>query len=198
MNKSFLLLSAAVFFLLSSCKKDSFITSTDASINFSTDSLYFDTVFTSTGSITGWVKVFNPNNQKLLLSDIRLMGGNTSSFKINIDGSAGTESNNIELAAHDSLYVFVSVYVNPTAASLPFILRDSIRVAFNGNQKYIQLAAWGQNAHFLKNQIIASNTNWPNDLPYVILGGLQVDSNTITHDSERLPGSIFMLTRHCW
>jgi len=177
MNKPFLLISITIFFLISSCKKDTFITSADASIDFSSDSLYFDTVFTSAGSITGWVKVFNPNNQKLLLSGIRLMGGNNSSFKINIDGSAGIESNNIELAAHDSLYIFVSVYINPTAANLAFILRDSIRVAFNGNEKYIQLSAWGQNAHFLKNQIISTNTTWTNDRPYVILGGLQVDSN---------------------
>ena len=44
-------------------------------------------------------------------------------------------------------------------------------------RKIIKLSAWGQNAHFLKNQVIQANTSWPNDLPYVIYGGLRVDSN---------------------
>ena len=177
MNKLFPALPFVILIVISSCKKDSFITSKDASINFSSDTLHFDTVFTSTGSISGWVKVFNSNSQKILISDIRLMGGTNSSFKINIDGFAGTESTNIELAANDSLYIFVSVYVNPGVANLPFLLQDSIQISYNGNQKFIQLDAWGQNAHFLKNQIIKTNTSWTNDLPYVILGGLRVDSN---------------------
>jgi hypothetical protein len=179
MSKTFLLILLAWIFLGITCKKDSFITSPQAQINFSVDTLQFDTVFTSVGSITQSVKIFNLNNQKLLLSQISLMGGSSSAFKINIDGAAGPSANNIEIDANDSLYIFVSVYVNPTAANLAFILQDSILVAFNGNQQYIQLRAWGQNAHFLQNLVITANTSWPNDLPYVILGGLEVDTNAI-------------------
>lgn len=39
------------------------------------------------------------------------------------------------------------------------------------------MQAYGQNAHFFNNKEISTNTTWPNDLPYVILGGLQIDSN---------------------
>jgi hypothetical protein len=177
MRKPLLLITTSLLFFSISCRKDSFITSPQAQINFSTDTIQFDTVFTSVGSITQSFKIFNPNNQKLLLSQIRLMGGAGSAFKINIDGAAGPVQNNIELEANDSIYIFVTVFINPSASNLAFILQDSIGVAFNGNQQYVQLEAWGQNAHFLKNQVIASNTTWINDLPYVILGGLQVDSN---------------------
>jgi hypothetical protein len=179
MYKTLLLILIGSIGLTISCKKDSFITSPQAQVNFSSDTLQFDTVFTSVGSVTQSVKVFNLNNQKLLLSQVRLMGGINSAFKINIDGAPGPAGNNIEIDANDSLYIFVTVYVNPTSANLAFILQDSILVAFNGIQEYIQLRAWGQNAHFLQNQIITGDTSWTNDLPYVILGGLQVDTNAV-------------------
>jgi hypothetical protein len=66
--------------------------------------------------------------------------------------------------------------IDPSSADLPFILQDSIAVSFNGKQQFIQLQAWGQNAHFLRNQVITGNTVWDKTLPYVILGGLQVDT----------------------
>lgn len=176
MKKSFLLISSLIFLFIFSCKKDSFITSSDAKINFSADTIHFDTVFVSTGSVTQSVKIINLNNQKILLSDVKLMGGSNSVFKINIDGNSTTDANNIEIEANDSIYIFVSVLVNPNNSNLAFVLQDSIQVSFNGNQKFIQLQAYGQNAHFLRGEEISSNTVWTNDLPYVILGGLQIDS----------------------
>jgi hypothetical protein len=177
MKKLSLFVIAAVLFFFS-CKKNSFITSTDAIISFSDDTLYFDTVFTSTGSITEFVKINNLNDQKIMLSAIKLMGGAQSPFRINIDGAIGPESSNIEMAANDSLYIFVTVTINPSTANLPFLLEDSIQVSFNGNTRYIQLQAWGQNAHFLQSKLITGNVTWTNDLPYVILGGLLIDSNS--------------------
>ncbi len=104
------------------------------------------------------------------------MGGSQSYFSINIDGSPGPIQNNVDLDAGDSLYVFVAVQINPGSAGLPFIVQDSVQVSFNGNQQYIQLQAWGQNARFLRNQVLTGNTVWDSTLPYVIQGGLQVDT----------------------
>ena len=166
-------ISIVLFF---SCKKESFITSSNARLSFSADSIKFDTVFTSIGSITQSFKIFNDNNQKLLLSKVKLMGGPTSSFKININGVAATEQDNIEVAANDSIYVFVTVTVDPTVANLPFIISDSVLINYNGNDRFVQLQAYGQNAHFLNNTIISANTTWANDRPYVILGSIRVDT----------------------
>ncbi|HWB94172.1 MAG TPA: choice-of-anchor Q domain-containing protein [Puia sp.] len=177
MKKPLLLLFLTFIILLVACRKNSFNTSGNALIQFSADTLLFDTVFTSTGSITGQLKIINPNDQKLRLSTVRLMGGGTSYFHINIDGSPGPEQDNIDLDAGDSLYIFVAVQIDPRSADLPFVVQDSIQVAFNGNKQYIQLEAWGQDAHFLNNQTLTGNTVWDNKLPYVILGGLQVDTN---------------------
>ncbi|MCY7420604.1 MAG: hypothetical protein LH478_02550 [Chitinophagaceae bacterium] len=172
------LLIALLVLLLSTaytaCTKTSFTTSKDAQLSTSADTLHFDTVFTSTGSVADRFKIFNPNKQKLLLSNIKLAGGATSAFKINVDGVAGNNFNNVELEAGDSLYVFVSVSINPNAANLPFIFRDSILINYNGNEKIVQLDAYGRNAHFLRDRKITADTSFTKDLPIVILGGLVV------------------------
>lgn len=163
--------------LLYACKKDSFTTSRNALLttNVYTDTLNYDTVFTSIGSVTQTFKIFNRNNQKLLLSTVKLMGGNTSSFKININGDPASEVDNIEVAANDSIYVFVTVNINPNNTHTPFIESDSILISYNGNNKYVYLQAYGQNAHFLTNKIISADTTWTNDLPFVLLGSLSIN-----------------------
>lgn len=159
-----------------SCQKDSFITSQNAQLSTSTDSLKYDTVFTSIGSITQSFKINNLNNQKLLLSTIKLMAGSASAFKININGTPADEASNIEIAANDSIYVFVTVHINPSITNLPFIVRDSIMIMYNGNSHFVQLEAYGQNANFLRNRVIKGNINWSSSLPYVLLGSLRIDS----------------------
>jgi hypothetical protein len=170
--------------IAASCRKNSFITSQDASLSTSADTLSFDTVFTTVGSITQSFKIFNDNNQKLNISSISLAGGSSSPFKINIDGTAAPEVNNVAINDNDSIYVFVQVNVNPSSSTLPFILRDSIQINYNGNTKFVQLQAYGQNAVFLKNQIIAENTIWNKNLPYVILGGIRIDTGITLNIQE--------------
>lgn len=162
--------------IICSCKKESFITSAQAKLSTSADTLFYDTVFTSSGSIVQSFKIFNDNSQKLLLSQVKLSGDSSSPFKINIDGTSANEVDNIEINANDSIYVFVQVNVNPTSQNLPFLLRDSILINYNGNKKFVQLQAYGQNAVFLNKSEITGNVTWNKTLPYVILGGILIDS----------------------
>ena len=168
------LIASCLFF--SSCKKDSFITDAYARLNITSDTLKYDTIFTSTGSITKSFKIINENNQKLRLGKVKLMGGSGSSFKMNVDGIATNETNDLDIAANDSIYVFVSVTINPNASNLPFIVSDSILINYNGNTRFVQLQAFGQNANFLRNKVITGNVVWTNNLPYVILGSIRVDT----------------------
>ena len=162
--------------IFSSCQKDSFITSENAQLSTSVDSLKYDTVFTSIGSVTQSFKINNLNNQKLLLSKVELMNGTSSAFKINVNGVATSVASNIEIAANDSIYVFVTVNINPNNTNLPFIVKDSIMIMYNGNSHFVQLEAYGQNANFIRNTVIKGNIIWTNNLPYVILGSLRIDS----------------------
>ena len=163
------------------CKKDSFITSPEARVRITADTIRYDTVFTSAGSITQAFKIINENNQKLMLSTVMLKGGVSSSYSINADGFTGPVINNLEVAANDSVYVFVQVNIDPNAENIPFIIKDSILVSYNGTDQQVQLEAWGQNAHFFRDKEITGSETWNNDLPYVILGYLYVNpGSTLT------------------
>jgi hypothetical protein len=173
--RDLLLFTALLVFF--ACKKESFTSSASALLHATADTLHFDTVLTSTGSTTQVVKIMNENNKGIHISSVRLAGGAASPFRINVDGVPGPQVTNIDVAADDSAYIFVTLNINPNAANLAFIVRDSIEVNYNGNRQYIQLDGYGQNAHFLRNHVILGSETWNNDLPYVILGRLTVDTN---------------------
>jgi hypothetical protein len=164
------------FLFLFSCRKESFTSNSGALLRPSVDTLRFDTVFTSTGSVSQFVKLVNNNNKGIRISSLRLAGGAASPFKLNVDGVPGPQVSNVEVLANDSIYLYVTVSINPTAQNLPFVVLDSIEVSYNGNRSWIQLNAYGRNAHFLRNHKITGTESWTADRPYVILGGLTVDT----------------------
>jgi hypothetical protein len=169
--------------VLWACQKERFTNSNQALLQTSADTLHFDTVFTTTGSITQTLKIFNDNKEGIRINAIRLAGGAISPFKINVNGAKGPQVNDVEIKGKDSAYIFVTVNINPTAGNLPFVVRDSIEIIYNGNQEFVQLDALGQNAHFLRNKEITGHETWNSDLPYVILGRLTVDTSaTLTID----------------
>lgn len=162
--------------LLFSCQKHS-----DLGVGrlfLSADSLSFDTLFTSTGSVTQQVKLINPNNEGVNINSIALAGGSSSPFVINIDGTPGPNASSLYIGANDSMYVFVNVLIPKGSEPNPFLILDSIRINYNNSELLIHLSAWGQNAHFLKNAEIKTDTVWTNDLPFVIYGGLHIDSSS--------------------
>jgi hypothetical protein len=92
------------------------------------------------------------------------------------------EATNVEIPAHDSIYVFVSVTVDPNNDNNPYVLYDSLMFQTNGNEQKVTLQAWGQNAHFFYGEVIGTQ-EWFNDKPYVIIRSILVDSNqTLTID----------------
>lgn len=196
--KRFLPLIAAMLLLLSACRKEN-IVSTDPhhKLVFSADTVLFDTVFTSLGSSTHQLKVYNPYQEDLNISEVRLMGGAQSRFKLNFDGESGTEFHDKIVPANDSLFTFLNVTIDPTDGNLPFVVEDSLMFVTNGNVQMVKLVAWGQNAHFIvadrqitgfpKFKIVADSletTHWYNDLPYVIYGYALINSYGTLHIHE--------------
>ncbi|MFL5771576.1 MAG: choice-of-anchor Q domain-containing protein [Flavisolibacter sp.] len=173
------LLLPVLIILFFSCRKESFTESSSSFLRSSADSIHFDTVFTSTGSVSQAFTIINNHDKGIHISSVKLAGGASSPFKINVDGVAGPEVKNIDVYANDSIYIFTTVSIDPSSLQLPFIVRDSIEIDYNGNHKWVQLDAYGRNAHFLKNHTVGSTETWNNDLPYVILGHLTVDTNAL-------------------
>ncbi len=178
---SFCILLLGFFFWgsLSSCNKQVLLSK--AHLEFSTDTLVFDTVFTTVGSTTKAFKIYNKDKKSLQIEAIELMGGSQSVYSINVDGIPADLHQDIILEAQDSLFVFVEVTLNSNGANQPLIIEDSIRFRTNGKDQFVKLAAWGQDAYFhysnFQAQIFDFNEGtWPNDKPHVIYGAAIVDS----------------------
>lgn len=182
MKKLSLLFALLVLILvggLSGCKKP--ILLSKGNLQFSVDTLVFDTVFTTIGSTTHQFKIYNKENKTVNIEEIELMGGENSPFRMNIDGLMGISMQDIELEGKDSLFAFVEVTLNVNSQTLPMIIEDSIRFRTNGVDQYVKLAVWGQDMyyHFSNFQAGIFDKNegtWPNDKPHVIYGAAIVDS----------------------
>lgn len=150
------------------------------SLRYSTDTLTFDTVFTAFASFTTQVKIYNPQDQPVTISSIRLEKGNTSYFHINVNGYEGSLVKNIEIAPNDSIYVFATVNVDPTNENTPFIITDNLIATLNGSEYKLPFLAYGQNAHYIVDSVLETQT-WLIDKPYVIIRNALVDSgHTLT------------------
>jgi hypothetical protein len=162
---------------LSNCRKEKLNLSTSSKVQFSNDTILFDTLFTTIGSTTKRFKIYNTLNQKIKISNIWLEQSTQSMFRINVDGLAGVNFENIEIPAKDSLFVFVEVTVDPNNGTTPFVVEDKIKFLTNGNEQQVVLNAWGQDAYFHVSEIITNTTTWSNDKPHVIYNYCAVDSN---------------------
>lgn len=170
-----------------SCKKESLLTD-NAILEFSTDTVQFDTIFTAQGSSTKWFKIYNPENQPVEIAQIRLNGASNSDFKINIDGVDATAQTNVLLRAKDSMYIFVMAYIDPNVGDA--VREDSISFIIGGNEQKVYLSAYGWNANYLGN---LGDTTWyenqtftlDNTKPNIILGWHAFFNATL----EILPGT---------
>jgi hypothetical protein len=108
-----------------SCQKENeFDTSPNFELQFSTDSIIFDTIFSGIGSTTRHLKVYNPSDKDVEIDQIYLAKANDSKYRINIDGKPSVNDENILLKAKDSLYLFVEVTINTDQDAL--LEQDSI------------------------------------------------------------------------
>jgi hypothetical protein len=175
MKQSLGILTALVLFFAACQKEDKIETASDFTLAFSTDTVTFDTVFTTIGSATQNFRIHNHSNKTARISQIALAGGQQSFFRLNLDGESGTQFTDVEIAPGDSLFAFVRVTIDPNDKNLPFICQDSIVFMTNQNLQDVDLIAWGQNAHFHQNVLLQGVHVWQADKPHVIYGFAIVD-----------------------
>jgi len=173
--------------IISSCRPDENFVEGSVEIRVSEDTIRFDTVFTEIGTTTKLFKLYNDNQNTLLVDRIEL-NNQTNFFRLNIDGIPGGVQENIEIAAFDSLYVFVEATIDPNLplSISPYIIEDQVQVTINDQNKTVYLEAWGQNANYLPNKEASSDLNfytcnmqewvWDDPKPYVIYGSIIIDS----------------------
>ena len=169
----FLFLSISVF--LSCEDKDDFSSDSNLNIEFSSDTIRFDTVFTSFGSSTRKMKIYNRNKNSLVINSIELMNPEQSGFRIMVPPYSGNSVNNVEILKKDSVYIYIEVTVDPQNSNSPILIQDSIRLQYNGNTQYIQLEAYGQDAFIWRGKTIEQDTTLTGEKPILIFDSLVVN-----------------------
>ncbi len=146
-----------------------------AKLNFSTDTVFFDTVFTQVGSATRVLKVYNTTAHDIVLEHIYLAGGKESDFRLNINGVPSIDAKDVFLPAHDSIYIFADVTVQPNKGYL--LREDSIIFVQSSIMQSVKLLAVGWNVFLIKKLIISSDTVWNSNRPVLIWYYTAVDRN---------------------
>lgn len=176
-----------LFWSIGACHKENFTEDPGAMLRFEQDTLSFDTVFTSIGSATRVLKVYNPNKQSIRIDRIYIPGANPSEFNFNIDGLPGNDVSNLEIRAEDSIYLFCEVRVNPNDPPeiSPYIKLDSIVFEYNSHSDRMILMAFGQNANYFPSKAFKGQAGiidlqggsliWDDPKPYIFYGVVYID-----------------------
>ncbi len=174
---SFFLLS--LFLTVASCrKKDQVDTSPGITLSFSSDTIFFDTVLVTVGSVTKYLTVHNTGKNRIRISSIRMGGGNSSMFTMNVDGVSAQQVYDLEVAGNDSLFIFIRLTVDPNNQQVPFIVTDSVLFTVNGATQKVPLVAWGRNADFYLNRTLEGIHTWDSLKARVIYGFCRIDTGS--------------------
>ncbi len=183
-------LHAILFFclviaLLASSCEDRLTNDPSARIEFSADTLRFDTVFTEQGSTTRVVMIYNRQREAVQIESVNASAG--SRFKFNIDGEPKLENiRNLTLRGGDSLFVFVKAYIDPQDNTSPVLIEDSVCFNVNGMQQWLHLEAYGQDVEILRKDTLRGlKVTLGGGKPYLVFDTVIVAANaTIKQGSK--------------
>jgi hypothetical protein len=176
---------------LLSCKKELDLSNNSNSLKFSKDTIIFDTVFTTVGSPTQKLMIYN-NSKSNLITNIRISGEDMNVYSMNVDGVSSNNIKNVEVPSNDSIFIFIEVRMNQNQQNNPLITNAQIEFNTNGKIQAVKLVAYGQDAYFHTANTYGElydgedtirfwyheldcNEVWNNDKPHVIYGYVIVD-----------------------
>ena len=154
----YFILSFFILIFWSSCRQDFEFTPSTGQLSFSKDTVYLDTVFSNIGSSTYTLKVYNNSDDDILIPSLKLSNGETSNYRMNVDGMIGNGTlvgktfENVELLAKDSMFVFIetTIDIQPLVASeTQFLYTDAIEFGSGPNMQKVELVTLVKDAHFI-------------------------------------------------
>ena len=164
------LLVVLIITALNSCVEDKYTTDSSHVLDFSTTTLSLDTAFNS--SATWRLVVYNRNSKALNISSIRLLGGASSCFRMNVDGrhpDADNSIHNVSISSRDSIFILVE-----GDASEVFWAMDSIEFVTNGVTQYVALSLVSVDAVRLDNYQLLRDEIFDSEKPYLVNGYVYV------------------------
>ena len=144
-------------------------------LRFSTDTIFFDTIFSEIPSITKRLRVFNDQNAPINIANIALVDPN-SPYILTVNGILGKAFTGTKILAQDSILVLIEASIEDRDSLSPYVVEDQLTFSTNGNSQQVTVLSWGQDANYLKDSVLACNTTWTAGKPYVIYDHVLIDS----------------------
>ena len=183
-----LLIILTVLLTFVACKEDQVSDDPTLRLSFSADTVAFDTVFTTMGSVTKQFLVYNRNANAVVISRIWLDDG--EAFKVNVDGESDLDNaSDWLLRGGDSLIVFVKVFIDVTDANSPVLVEDNLHFTVNQKEQSVHLEAYGQDVHLIKSKgrlTVRDSYTFEADKPYLIYDTVAVRKQMTFKPGSRL------------
>lgn len=160
---------------LCGCIDDSITTSPSAQPLYSTDTLHIGYTFAGEGTPTRTFKVYNRNSKGISISSIKLREADSDvSWRINVDGIAGTDFANVDIRGNDSIYVLVEATFpqNPAPGQVEYNAHMDFIV--NGVESTVVLNAFSENVTTIKALEVSSDMTLTAEYPYRIMESIVV------------------------
>lgn len=144
-------------------------------LQFSQDSLLFDTVFTYEGSSTRTLVVRNPHQRALMIHSAHMQNGH--SFRVNLDGEQDlTRIHDISVPGGDSLFIFVRATIDPDDRTQPLYVEDKLVLEVGDHTEQLVISAYGWDVELIDSLTIMRDTTLSARKPYLVRNYIYVDS----------------------
>jgi hypothetical protein len=174
-----LLVSGMLSVSLPGCKPREEELQTSGALEFSADTVKFDTVFTTLRTVTKRLWVYNRNPKGVNVDLIALDQPATSPYTLIINGDLKQSATNFFIRGEDSLLILVRAKLPDNGlngAPKSYVLEEKLNFRTNGNDQHVLLRSFGQNIYLHQDTVLPCNgtTVWTNDRPHVLYGTVQV------------------------
>jgi len=136
--------------LWSSCRNDFETVASTGNLEFSQDTVFLDTIFSNIGSSTYNLKVYNRSDEDINIPTVGLAQGESSNYRLNVDGLPGKNFQDVTVLAKDSIFIFIETTFDVTTTDdSNFLYTDQIVFDGGGNQQEVELVTLVKDAVFL-------------------------------------------------
>ncbi len=177
----YLILLAIAVIGITACNDEDFSSSPSLSLTFSTDTVKFDTIFSKVPTSTRTMWVYNRSGKDLRCTNVRLLNGNQTGYRVNVDGvylspAAGYQMQDVEIRNEDSLRVFVELTSPKNGKLVAQELIDKLLFTLeSGNTQELVLDAFSWDAEEVNNLVVSSDMTLESEYPLLVNGMIKVE-----------------------
>jgi len=184
-----LLFILGILFTVCACRSDFETVASKGDLVFSQDTIFLDTVFSTIGSSTFQLKVYNKSNQDISIPSIQLGKGLGSKYRMTVDGMSGNQGKlfqDVTLLAKDSLYIFIETTANAADANpTDFLYTDQIQFGSGANLQKVELVTLVKEAVLLFPQRLSNGSKETITLGNKTVEGFYLDDTELHFTNQK-------------